>query len=358
MDGDHRDHERIALPGGPGVDAGRQRAVRRAPAAAPSSGCNPTARRRSCRRTAAARTGSPSAPTARCTCATAAATGSHDMGGLTIPDSYLPGTSLGRPHRARRPRHRRGHRAVPRVRRAPADRARTTSCSTTTGGFWFTDHGRWRERDKTHGGALLRAPDGSEIREVVYPLDGPNGVGLSPDGNACLRGGDVHGPAVRLGPRRAGRGRGTGATRRQRRRARLRAARGCSSSTPSPSTATATSWSATLVNGGLTVIAPDGSNARARAVPRPDGDQRLLRRRRPAHRVRDLLGDGQARVGAVALAGPEARVLALWSHLLAQVLQPTIVSIRGRGNPGPCWRCPRSGQIAVPGAPARRPLRR
>ena len=23
---------------------------------------------------------------------------------------------------------------------------------------------------------------GSEIREVVYPLDGPNGVGLSPDG--------------------------------------------------------------------------------------------------------------------------------------------------------------------------------
>ncbi len=51
-----------------------------------------------------------------------------------------------------------------------------------TGGFWFTDHGRWRERDKTHGGLYYARPDGSEIREVVYPLDGPNGVGLSPDG--------------------------------------------------------------------------------------------------------------------------------------------------------------------------------
>ena len=50
------------------------------------------------------------------------------------------------------------------------------------GGFWFTDHGRWRERDKTHGGLYYARPDGSEIREVVYPLDGPNGVGLSPDG--------------------------------------------------------------------------------------------------------------------------------------------------------------------------------
>lgn len=52
----------------------------------------------------------------------------------------------------------------------------------TTGGFWFTDFGKSRERDRDHGGLYWAKPDGSEIREVIYPLDGPNGVGLSPDG--------------------------------------------------------------------------------------------------------------------------------------------------------------------------------
>lgn len=51
-----------------------------------------------------------------------------------------------------------------------------------TGNFWFTDHGRYRERDKTHGGLYYAAPDGSSVREMAYPLDAPNGVGLSPDG--------------------------------------------------------------------------------------------------------------------------------------------------------------------------------
>jgi gluconolactonase len=51
-----------------------------------------------------------------------------------------------------------------------------------TGNFWFTDHGRFRERDRTHGGLYYAAPDGSSVREMAYPLDAPNGVGLSPDG--------------------------------------------------------------------------------------------------------------------------------------------------------------------------------
>jgi len=51
-----------------------------------------------------------------------------------------------------------------------------------TGGFWFTDHGKIRERDRDRGGLYYARPDGSLIREVVYPLDSPNGVGLSPDG--------------------------------------------------------------------------------------------------------------------------------------------------------------------------------
>ncbi len=50
------------------------------------------------------------------------------------------------------------------------------------GGFWFTDLGKLRERDMDHGGLYYAQPDGSEIREVVYPLLTPNGVGLSPDG--------------------------------------------------------------------------------------------------------------------------------------------------------------------------------
>ena len=49
------------------------------------------------------------------------------------------------------------------------------------GGFWFTDHGDSRARATAP--APLRAPDGSGIREVVFPMDAPNGVGLSPDGS-------------------------------------------------------------------------------------------------------------------------------------------------------------------------------
>src|SRR5262245_63525510 len=51
-----------------------------------------------------------------------------------------------------------------------------------TGGFWFTDHGKIRERERDRGGLYYARPDGSMIREVVFPLDSPNGVGLSPDG--------------------------------------------------------------------------------------------------------------------------------------------------------------------------------
>ncbi len=50
------------------------------------------------------------------------------------------------------------------------------------GGFWFTDLGKSRPRDRDWGGVYWAKADGSEIREVIYPLDGPNGIGLSPDG--------------------------------------------------------------------------------------------------------------------------------------------------------------------------------
>ena len=51
------------------------------------------------------------------------------------------------------------------------------------GGFWFTDHGKTRARERDRGGLYYATADGSSVTEVLYPLDGPNGVGLSPDGS-------------------------------------------------------------------------------------------------------------------------------------------------------------------------------
>jgi gluconolactonase len=51
----------------------------------------------------------------------------------------------------------------------------------SSGGFWFTDWGkdRWRDRDIT--GVYYAQPDGSSIKEMIFPMKSPNGVALSPD---------------------------------------------------------------------------------------------------------------------------------------------------------------------------------
>lgn len=51
------------------------------------------------------------------------------------------------------------------------------------GGMWFTDHGKQRGRMHTLGAVYYAAADGSEIREAIFPLDSPNGIGLSPEGD-------------------------------------------------------------------------------------------------------------------------------------------------------------------------------
>jgi gluconolactonase len=51
-----------------------------------------------------------------------------------------------------------------------------------TGGFWFTDWGKARLRDRDVTGVYYARPDGSSIREALFPLDAPNGIALSPDG--------------------------------------------------------------------------------------------------------------------------------------------------------------------------------
>lgn len=71
------------------------------------------------------------------------------------------------------------------------------------GGFYFTDHGIQEERTADRTGVLYAKADGSEISEVVFPLQFPNGVGLSPDGSrlyvaetytACVWWWEVTGP--------------------------------------------------------------------------------------------------------------------------------------------------------------------
>ena len=49
------------------------------------------------------------------------------------------------------------------------------------GGFWFTDLGKTRERDSDRGAVYYARADGSSIKEAIFPLERPNGIGLSPD---------------------------------------------------------------------------------------------------------------------------------------------------------------------------------
>jgi gluconolactonase len=55
-----------------------------------------------------------------------------------------------------------------------------------SGNIWFTDTGKIRARDRDQGGLYWCRPDGSEIREIMFPLNAPNGVALSPGGKTLL----------------------------------------------------------------------------------------------------------------------------------------------------------------------------
>ena len=50
------------------------------------------------------------------------------------------------------------------------------------GGFWFTDNGKTRRREQDRTGVFYATADGSVLKEVIFPLLTPNGIGLSPDG--------------------------------------------------------------------------------------------------------------------------------------------------------------------------------
>lgn len=54
----------------------------------------------------------------------------------------------------------------------------------THGGFWFTDHGKIDFVTRCHDvvGIFYAKMDGSLLKEVIFPSNSPNGIGLSPDG--------------------------------------------------------------------------------------------------------------------------------------------------------------------------------
>ena len=67
------------------------------------------------------------------------------------------------------------------------------------GGIWFTDHGRNDARVHRLGGVFYAHPDGSSIREVLFPVGSPNGIGLSPAGTPRYRAEEHPGPGTGRG---------------------------------------------------------------------------------------------------------------------------------------------------------------
>lgn len=50
------------------------------------------------------------------------------------------------------------------------------------GGIWFTDWGKIRARDRDITAVYYASADGKSIKQMIYPLNSPNGIGLSPCG--------------------------------------------------------------------------------------------------------------------------------------------------------------------------------
>ncbi len=50
------------------------------------------------------------------------------------------------------------------------------------GNFYFTDHGKTHPRSRDRTGVFYASPDGKMIKEIIFPMEAPNGCALSPDG--------------------------------------------------------------------------------------------------------------------------------------------------------------------------------
>lgn len=130
-----------------------------------------------------------------------------------------------------------------------------------TGGFWFTDHGKTRARERDRTGVFYARSDGSEIREVIFPLEGPNGIGLSRDENelyvaetttARLWAYPVAAPGEVGGPRRL-----------------LQGIEGFHLYDSLAVDGNGNVCVATLINGGISILSPSGTPPRFVSLPDP-----------------------------------------------------------------------------------------
>ncbi len=136
------------------------------------------------------------------------------------------------------------------------------------GGFYFTDLGKVRAREMDRGAVYYAKADGSAIAEVAFPMVTPNGIGLSPDEKilyvaetepARLWAFDIIEPGmVRKEPWPSPHGgrlvAGVGGYQRFDSLALDAEGRICV---------------ATLINGGITVISPDGRHVEHHPMPDP-----------------------------------------------------------------------------------------
>lgn len=136
------------------------------------------------------------------------------------------------------------------------------------GGIYFTDLGKRRARDMDVGGVYYARRDGSAIVEVAHPLVTPNGIGLSPDGKtlyvaeteaARLWAFDIAEPGVvKKNPWPSPHG------------GRIVAGMGGYQRFDSLAVqADGRIAVATLINGGITVISPDGRHVEHTPMPDP-----------------------------------------------------------------------------------------
>ena len=105
-----------------------------------------------------------------------------DLGGILVPGPETPDTWVGGS-----------------IRRVDLDSGEVTTLYTgvdgealhapndlvidADGNLWFTDYGRTHRETRDRGQVYFATADGSSLREVIAPLDSPNGIGLSPDGS-------------------------------------------------------------------------------------------------------------------------------------------------------------------------------
>ena len=138
-----------------------------------------------------------------------------------------------------------------------------------TGGLWFTDNGKERGRSRDVTGLFYAPADGGPVREAVWPLHAPNGVGLSPEEDrvyvaetetARLIAFDLEAPGVIAGS--------DGKRVRGHRGRCLHGAPGLQFFDSLAVDADGRICVATIHNGGITVIPPDGGAAAH--VPMPD----------------------------------------------------------------------------------------